>query len=76
MDKKDTVSYREFFKAIQARVPEAKIDVIMTDDGKIPAIIRVELKYCISQIRQLWEHFRKCIQKLFTFYVDGMWTGL
>jgi len=35
MDKEDTVSYRGFFKAIQLRVPEAKIDVVMTDDGKI-----------------------------------------
>jgi len=35
MDKEDMVSYKGFFKAIQLRVPEAKIDVVITDDGKI-----------------------------------------
>ena len=29
-----TSIYEEFFKAIKARVPDAPIKVVMTDDGK------------------------------------------
>jgi len=32
----EKVLYQKFFKTIQERVPEAKIDVVMIDDGKIP----------------------------------------
>ena len=35
MDTEDAITYKEFFKAIQARVPQAVIKVIMTDDGAV-----------------------------------------
>jgi len=33
-DTEDTNSYEEFFKAVKARVPDASIKTVMTDDGK------------------------------------------
>ena len=36
MDTEEVATYKEFFKAIQARVPQAVINVIMTDDGEVP----------------------------------------
>ncbi len=33
-DTEDTNTYGEFFKAVQARVPDATIDILMTDDDK------------------------------------------
>lgn len=32
-DVEDTHTYQEFFKAVKARVPDAVIDTLMTDDG-------------------------------------------
>jgi len=35
MDTEDAITYKEFFKAIQAKVPQAMIKVNMTDDGAV-----------------------------------------
>ena len=32
-DVEDTNTYEEFFKAVNARVPDAEVNTVMTDDG-------------------------------------------
>ena len=80
-DTEDINTYGEVFKAVKAKVPDADVNTIMTDDGKWHACYTTfwynEYMRCflLLQTIQSLQHVFKSILELFTFYADGMWIG-